>query len=261
MAFQYVRDEDIKREYKDGVCEVELLPGNFKGHRHYKVYLKAGTTYVPAETYTDKTVIYIFGAGKGYVATEENSYNINHELCFFVPDLDNGKYAIHAVTDMEFMHLIVDMNEYDLKIYHETHYTLPYFRTMEQCPQYWQNCKGPTTKNWLILPGKNVGRVSLGVCRAIGQEGVDEGTIEKGHTGVHQWNYCLGNSDFKMKVQDNDEIVCHGGDWSFIPAGLDHSMIPSAPGKELFYVWFEQYTRKTDPTQFIEPTEEELNDY
>ena len=42
---------------------------------------------------------------------------------------------------------------------------------------------------------------------------------------------------------------------------LDHSMIPSAPGKELFYVWFEQYTRKTDPTQFIEPTEEELNDY
>lgn len=117
------------------------------------------------------------------------------------------------------------------------------------------------THNWMILPGRNVGRVSLGVCRAIGQEGVDEGTIEKGHTGVHQWNYCLGNSDFKLKVQDNDEITCHGGDWSFIPAGLDHSMIPSAPGKELYYVWFEQYTRKESPIQFIEPTEDELNDY
>lgn len=65
----------------------------------------------------------------------------------------------------------------------------------------------------------------------------------------------------KLKVQDNDEITCHGGDWSFIPAGLDHSMIPSAPGKELYYVWFEQYTRKESPIQFIEPTEDELNDY
>ena len=237
MAFTYVRDEDIKREYQNGVCEVEVLPGNFKGHHHYKVYLKAGTTYVPTQTYTDKTVLYIFGAGKGYVATEENSYNINNELCFYVADLDNGKYAIHAVTDMEFMHLVVDMNEYI------------------------QDCKGPTTESWSVLPGKIVGRVSLGVCRAVGREGVDEGTIEKGHTGVHQWNYCLGDSDFRLKVQGSDEIICHSGDWSFIPAGLDHSMIPSAPGKELFYVWFEQYTRKTDPTQFIEPTEEELNDY
>ena len=67
MAFTYVRDEDIKREYQNGVCEVEVLPGNFKGHHHYKVYLKAGTTYVPTQTYTDKTVLYIFGAGKGYV--------------------------------------------------------------------------------------------------------------------------------------------------------------------------------------------------
>ena len=261
MAFTYVRDEDIKREYQNGVCEVEVLPGNFKGHHHYKVYLKAGTTYVPTQTYTDKTVLYIFGAGKGYVATEENRYNINNELCFYVADLDNGKYAIHAVTDMEFMHLVVDMNEYDLKIYSEFHYKLPYFRALSQCPQYIQDCKGPTTESWSVLPGKIVGRVSLGVCRAVGREGVDEGTIEKGHTGVHQWNYCLGDSDFRLKVQGSDEIICHSGDWSFIPAGLDHSMIPSAPGKELFYVWFEQYTRKTDPTQFIEPTEEELNDY
>lgn len=260
MAFRYVRDEDIKREYKDGICEVPMLPGNFKGHVHTKVYLKAGTTYYPEKTYTDKTVIYIFGAGKGYVATNDACYSIE-ELSFFVADLDNGKYAIHAATDMEFMHLVVDMNEYDLKIYGECHYKLPYFRSLHQCPQYVQNCKGPTTENWMILAGRNVGRVSLGVCHAIGQEGVDEGTIEKGHTGVHQWNYCLGDSDFVLTVEGNEPITCKGGDWSFIPAGLDHSMIPSALGKELFYVWFEQYTRKTDPVQFIEPTEEELNDY
>ena len=99
-------------------------------YTHLDVYKRQGTTYVPTQTYTDKTVLYIFGAGKGYVATEENSYNINNELCFYVADLDNGKYAIHAVTDMEFMHLVVDMNEYDLKIYSEFHYKLPYFRAL-----------------------------------------------------------------------------------------------------------------------------------
>lgn len=260
MAFKYIENKDIQRNFVNGISEVEVLPGNFKGHHHYKLNLQAGATYQPAEKYSDKTVIYIFGMGKGYVCTPKNSYNIN-ELAFFVADLDGGDYDIHAVTDMDIMRLVVDMNDYDKKIYSECHYRLPFFASVSNCPEYVQDCKGPTTHNWMILPGRNVGRVSLGVCRAIGQEGVDEGTIEKGHTGVHQWNYCLGNSDFKLKVQDNDEITCHGGDWSFIPAGQDHSMIPSAPGKELYYVWFEQYTRKESPIQFIEPTEDELNDY
>ena len=211
MAFKYIENKDIQRNFVNGISEVEVLPGNFKGHHHYKLNLQAGATYQPAEKYSDKTVIYIFGMGKGYVCTPENSYNIN-ELAFFVADLDGGDYAIHAVTDMDIMRLVVDMNDYDKKIYSECHYRLPFFASVSNCPEYVQDCKGPTTHNWMILPGRNVGRVSLGVCRAIGQEGVDEGTIEKGHTGVHQWNYCLGNSDFKLKVQDNDEITCHGGD-------------------------------------------------
>ena len=99
----------------NGISEVEVLPGNFKGHHHYKLNLQAGATYQPAEKYSDKTVIYIFGMGKGYVCTPENSYNIN-ELAFFVADLDGGDYAIHAVTDMDIMRLVVDMNDYDKKI-------------------------------------------------------------------------------------------------------------------------------------------------
>ena len=106
-----------------------------------------------------------FGMGKGYVCTPENSYNIN-ELAFFVADLDGGDYAIHAVTDMDIMRLVVDMNDYDKKIYSECHYRLPFFASVSNCPEYVQDCKGPTTHNWMILPGRNVGRVSLGVCRA-----------------------------------------------------------------------------------------------
>lgn len=111
MAFKYIENKDIQRNFVNGISEVEVLPGNFKGHHHYKLNLQAGATYQPAEKYSDKTVIYIFGMGKGYVCTPKNSYNIN-ELAFFVADLDGGDYAIHAVTDMDIMRLVVDMNDY-----------------------------------------------------------------------------------------------------------------------------------------------------
>lgn len=47
----------------------------------------------------------------------------------------------------------------------------------------------------MVLCPKWFGRVILGTTRANG-----EGTVEKGHPAVHQWNYCVGNSDFKMSV-------------------------------------------------------------
>ena len=76
----------------------------------------------------------------------------------------------------------------------------------------------------------------LGVVRAVG-----EGTDEKGHPAVHQWNYCLGNADFDITV-DGETTHTKAGDFSFIPAGPDHSLI-AQPGKEVFYVWYEQFTR------------------
>ena len=89
----------------------------------------------------------------------------------------------------------------------------------------------------------------MGTTRADG-----EGTVEKGHPAVHQWNYCVGNSDFTMSVgykdQNNMENVNHkAGDWSFIPAGADHDLV-SEPGKEVYYVWFEHFT---DEKKFAKP--------
>lgn len=76
----------------------------------------------------------------------------------------------------------------------------------------------------------------MGVVRAVG-----EGTDEKGHPAVHQWNYCLGDSDFDITVE-GETTHTKAGDFSFIPAGPDHSLI-AQPGKEVFYVWYEQFTR------------------
>lgn len=65
MAFKYIENKDIQRNFVNGISEVEVLPGNFKGHHHYKLNLQAGATYQPAEKYSDKTVIYIFGIHNG----------------------------------------------------------------------------------------------------------------------------------------------------------------------------------------------------
>lgn len=51
--------------------------------------------------------------------------------------------------------------------------------------------------------------------------------MEKGHPAVDQWNYGLDNADFTLTVE-NESVAHHAGDWSFVPAGLDHSLTGGA---------------------------------
>jgi len=43
-----------------------------------------------------------------------------------------------------------------------------------------------------------------------------------------------------LTVED-ETINTEDGDWSFVPAGLDHCLL-SDKGKSVFYVWFEHKT-------------------
>ena len=103
-----------------------------------------------------------------------------------------------------------------------------------------QDCKGPHTEARSVLGCKQLGRIMVGTTRAIG-----EGTMEKGHPAVHQWNYCVGNSDFHMTVDHGTTVNHKAGEFSFIPAGPDHDLVAD-PGKEVFYVWYEQFVREKD---------------
>lgn len=98
----------------NGFSRMEMLPGTFPGAHNYKCFLKAGHDVQP-EKYADKTAVYCFTAGKGYVTTDKFARNIT-ELAFFVPDFDNGDFTIHAVEDLEFLCLVLDMTEGDHKI-------------------------------------------------------------------------------------------------------------------------------------------------
>lgn len=241
--YYVVKADELAKEFDaNGFSKVEMLPGVYDGGiTSYKCFLKAGCRVAP-ELYADKGVVMFFGQGKGVLTDKDGAHAIT-ELAFYVPDFDKGAYEIAAEDEMEFVFNVIEFNEWDWEAYNAWHIELPYFRQHSECVKYIQDCKGPNTEARMILCPKWFGRVLLGTTRAIG-----EGTVEDGHPAVHQWNYCVGNSDFTMsvgyKAQDNMEHVQHkAGDWSFIPAGADHDLV-AEPGKEVYYVWFEHYTNE-----------------
>lgn len=239
--YYVVKADEIEKNFDaDGVAKTELLPGVYDGGiRSFKYFLKAGSS-VKLELYADKTVIIFFGKGNGELEDCDGVHQIT-ELAFYAPFFDKVPYEIRAKEDMEFVFNVVDMNEYDKEEYDRWHIALPYFRLHSECVRYVQDCKGPHTEARMVLCTGWLGRIILGTTRANG-----EGTTEAGHPAVHQWNYCVGNSDFSMSVgykkDNNMETINHkAGDWSFIPAGADHDLV-SEPGKEVYYVWFEHFT-------------------
>ena len=239
MAIYIAQKEDLVSEYDDsGFAKKEALPGTYEGGiRNYKCFLKAGCQVTP-EMYEDKLVLFFFGKGKGYITDQKGAYSIE-ELCFYVPEFNKTPYTVHATGDMEFMMCVVDMNQWDWKVYNASHVRLPFFRTVSKCIKYDQDCKGPHATSWFVLTGQQLGRIMVGVVRAVG-----EGTTEKGHPAVEQWNYCVGDSDFELTV-DGETRPHRSGEWSYVPAGLDHSLM-AEPGKEVYYVWFEHFTKEKD---------------
>lgn len=221
-----------------GFSSYELLAGTYEGGiRNYRCNLKAGCTCTP-EMFADKVVVVMFGKGRAYVTDEKDAYNVT-ELSFYFPNFDRTPYSVHAIDDTEFIMSVVDMNEWDWKVYNGSHARLPLFRPISKCVIYDQDCKGPNTDSFTVLRPCQLGRILLGAVRAVG-----DGTREKGHPCVAQWNYCVGQSDFNLTVED-ETVPTVAGDWSYVPAGLDHSLV-SQTGKEAYYVWYEHFVREKD---------------
>lgn len=242
MAYKYVCKESVKKKYDANGCScIELeLDKDFPdiqelGIHFYRYNLKAGSSVWP-KLRADSTVVLMFNGKRAYVEYNGVVYHVT-EPSFFIPDYDKKAYSVGAVEDCEFIMGVFKMSDWDWKSYLGWHKHLPFFKPYTEGVRYDQDCKKPGTCSWSILQGLQLGHVTIGVVRAIGA-----GTDEKGHPEVHQWNYCLGNSDFTLDVEG--ETVAHkAGDFSFVYAGKDHKLL-AKPNKEVFYVWVEQYTDK-----------------
>jgi hypothetical protein len=236
MSIAHAKNKDIISNFKDGFAQTELLAGVYPGIRHYRCVLKEGCTVTP-ETYKKSLQVLCLTNGEGYITTPKKAFSIN-ELSFFIANLDE-EFTIHAVTDLVFTKFVVDLTDHDMDVYNNTHLVLPFFRPLSTANEYYQSCKTDNTRSWSIVVGKQLTRILFGVVKC-----EDGGTTEKGHPAVAQWNVILDDSDIVLTV-DGESVNQESGDFSYVPAGLDHSLI-SKPGKKLNYIWFEHYVQEVD---------------
>lgn len=248
MATPRIKGSDIKFEFKNGFAKTEVLSDSHEYVKMYKCVLKAGCS-ITLDLFDDRFQVFAFVKGTGAIVTPSRSYCIsNEESAYFVPNFNKDRVDLHSGTDLEFVLFEAHLTEADRIAFHDTHMWLPYFRTLSDLFRYDQACKGPNTKSYLVIPSRQLGRVLMGITIAIG-----EGTDEKGHPSVHQWNYMLPGTEITAVV-DNEEFEMKGGDFSFVAAGLDHSHI-AKPSKICNYIWFEWFVDSKSVTDHIIPQE------
>lgn len=243
MPIAYVRKQDIPMDFKDGYAQTEMLPGVYAGGvRAYRCELQAGCTARPP-MYPGTLQVFCFTQGCGAITTPAEAFAIN-EVSFYVADPE-ATFAVHAATGMEFTMFVVTQTEHDQKRYRDFHVKMPHFQPLSACVQYCQECKSPATISYSIIPTKRLCRILMGAVEAsaVGKN-APEGTFEEGHPAVAQWNVLFGNSDLHLTV-DGETVDLKTGDFSYVPAGLDHSL-ECLPGQELHYIWFEHYVQEVD---------------
>mgnify|MGYP002510112783 CR=1 FL=1 len=243
MSILYVKKDDIHLDMKQGYGQAELLPGTYPGGVHaWRCKLNAGCQVKP-EMQKDTIQVFCLTDGKGAIITPERAYSID-EVSFYVADPDST-FCIHAATDMTWTMFVVEQKLGDLERYRAFHMKLPFFKGLSQCVEYCQDCKSPSSRSYSVIPTKRLCRILMGVGEASAEHSDQpEGCFEKGHPAVAQWNVPFGDTEMLLTV-DGESVDQESGDFSYVPAGLDHSL-QCKPGKNIHYIWFEHYVLEKD---------------
>lgn len=241
MAIACVKKEEIKLNFKNGFAQTEMLAGTYNGGvRPFRCVLKANSAVYP-EMPKDTLQILCITAGKGAILTPDKAFAVN-EVSAYIAD-PHSTFSIHAATDMTYTMFVVEQKKADIERYNAFHLVLPFFRPISQAVEYVQDCKTKHSRSWSILPTKRLCRCLMGCCSADGSiENSVEGTIEKGHPAVAQWNVTYDDTDMTLDVE-GERVNLKTDDFSYVTAGLDHSMT-TKPGKKLSYFWFEHYVQE-----------------
>lgn len=241
MPIHYIKKSEIQLELQNGYGQRELLAGTYEGGvRAFRCKLKAGCC-VKIEIVPGTLQIFCLTDGKGAIITPEKSFSID-EVSFYVAEPDS-EITFHAATDMEYTMFNVEQKAGDIERYNEFHMKLPFFRGLSQCTEYCQECKSENTRSFSVIPTKRLCRILMGVVEVNAVKSSEpEGCIEKGHPAVAQWNIPFGESDMLVTI-DGESVDHEGGDFSYVPAGLDHSL-QCKPGKTCRYIWFEHYIQE-----------------
>jgi len=230
--FYMSRDEVIMKPCGE-VMRGEMLPGSYPGVTIYKNILKEKKRYdITTYSETQKTQIFFFTKGKGYVGTEHGAHNITEEAVF-VPLYNSEKIFIYAVTDLEFLEILVDLTPEDVATMKKVRMTLPHFSLMSNSLRYEEDFKGPGTISYGIIRNRFLGRCSMGSVIADGPNV----NGQHSHENLEQWYYALEGAYFTYKAGGESHAV-RDGDLTYTTKSVPHESETGA-GNKMRYVWFE----------------------
>lgn len=231
-VIRYQKKEDMVMEtLENGIKRVEMLPGMVEGVFTYKCQISAGTI-VKLETFRDRTQIYYFTKGEGFVVTPKKAFNIE-EPSLFIPNMDLETNELHAVTDMEFLQLVCIMFPEDKERFEKWHISLPRFNPISNCIQYIEGFRPEGIKAYSILDTDFLTRMTMG---AIIGKGPNMAKPHS-HDNLYQWYYGMPGTKFIYRAA-GEEIELTEGDWAFIPTHIEHA-IEIKEDENVNYVWFE----------------------
>lgn len=229
---QAVKREELEmKQVEPGLEKGWMLPDMLEGVETIKCRQAAGSKVTP-QLYSSKIQIFFFTRGTGYIGTKKEAYNVT-EVAVYIPMQDTEEFFIQAGTDMEYLHFIVEMNEFDHTEFNKVRVVLPYFCLLSNCVQYYEGFKGPSVKSYTIVEHDNLARISMGVVTGEGPDDVGEHV----HDTLQQWYYGLDGGKFSFSA-GGDSVQMEEGDFSCIPPQTPHSVHSSA-GEKINYVWFE----------------------
>lgn len=230
-----------KYQMDGGYGELEVLHGAYPLIHTYRCILKVGEEYTVKPFGESVLVTYALVKGKGYIYDDVKSYNVD-EFSVYIPNHDTT-FTVHAVDEMEFLRIVTDMTETDIKRFRDYHETLPLFRrAVTDGHPYVQTCQGPGTLSWNVVHGTFMGRICIGYVE--GEGGPGAGIFEEnGHAAQCQFNYAMSGADFYTGVAD-ETVKTEEGDWIYIEAGLGHTAVANEPGRKVSYFWFEHFVEE-----------------
>jgi mannose-6-phosphate isomerase-like protein (cupin superfamily) len=224
---------EMNMEFSNGFACYEMLPGCHPDVISYKCVLKAGSRVDPEMfSETEKSQVFFFTKGVGYVGTEDGAFNFDEEAVF-VPLFNKKKFYFYAVTDVEYVELQTTLTSKDIEEMREYRMSLPSFRLLTNCDRYVDGCRDPRSVSHNVIIQSRLARVSVGTVEGPGPDKV--GTHS--HPKQIQWFYALGGGKFTLHA-DDDSMAMEDGDWAFIPVKAEHS-VETAAGDTLRYMWFE----------------------
>lgn len=233
------KDQMVMTDLGNGIRRAEMLPGMVDGVYTYKCQVDAGTV-VNLETFGERTQIYYFTKGEGFVVTPNKAFNIE-EPSVFIPNMDLETNELHAVTDMEFLQLVCVMLPEDKEKFQKWHISLPRFNPISNCIQYIEGFRPEAIKAYSILDTDFLTRMTMGAIIGKGPNAAKPHS----HHNLYQWYYGMEGTRFIYRAA-GEEIELTEGDWAFIPTNIEHA-IEIKENEHVNYVWFE-----------IELTKEEL---